>query len=315
MECSVEKKQGCLFGMALGDALGAPYEGGVLERLLWRIIRRNSKGEIRYTDDTQMSLDLFESLDICKKFSANDAARRFASGYHWSRGYGPGTGKVLKKIKNGMSWEKARFSAFPKGSWGNGGAMRAPIIASYYYSDKTVERVVSLAREQAAVTHAHKDAQDGAALVAAVVFYAFKMYPGVDKINILNNAIDVVNLDDRWISRYQIAIEWLNLEFNKSPEAKKVAAHLGNGVAAIDSCVTAIYIALRYLDGEFSELLEFSRECGGDVDTICSMAGAIFGAANGYSAFKNFENIPLENRNKILLLSSYQEAPSYKSTS
>jgi ADP-ribosylglycohydrolase len=48
--------------LALGDALGAAHEGGLLERLLWRVIGTTREGRIRWTDDTQMSLDVAESL-------------------------------------------------------------------------------------------------------------------------------------------------------------------------------------------------------------------------------------------------------------
>ena len=54
---SLDLFQGCLLGLSLGDALGAPYEGGVLERLLWRLIGKTSQGEMRWTDDTQMTID------------------------------------------------------------------------------------------------------------------------------------------------------------------------------------------------------------------------------------------------------------------
>ncbi len=297
-------RKGCLIGFVLGDVLGAPFEGGFVERLLWAVIGRRLNGEMRYTDDTQMSLDLLESLKSCNGFSASDVAVRFASGYHWSRGYGPGTSKVLRKIKKGMPWEEARFSAFSKGSWGNGGAMRAPVIAIYYCADETVERILLLSREQAAITHAHRDAQDGAALIAAVVFYVLKYFPVFGKLKILNMAINAVQMDELWRSRIEIALEWTGLQDNEHPKAKVVAQKLGNGTAAIDSCVTAIYIAFRCLDKEFSELLDFSRECGGDVDTICSMAGAIYGAANGYRPFEIYEDIAIENKDKILKLAA-----------
>jgi hypothetical protein len=58
MEVTADRFIGCLLGLATGDALGAPYEGGPLERLVWRLIGRTSDGCLRWTDDTQMALDL-----------------------------------------------------------------------------------------------------------------------------------------------------------------------------------------------------------------------------------------------------------------
>lgn len=57
---------GCLLGLALGDALGAPFEGGLLERLAWRFLGRTAAGHARWTDDTQMTKDWIRSTsNIC----------------------------------------------------------------------------------------------------------------------------------------------------------------------------------------------------------------------------------------------------------
>lgn len=90
---------GCLLGLALGDALGAPFEGGPIERAVWRIIGRTRDGRMRWTDDTQMSLDLAESLVANRALDLDDLAARFAKSYRWSRGYGPGAAKLLRRIE------------------------------------------------------------------------------------------------------------------------------------------------------------------------------------------------------------------------
>ena len=59
-----DRYAGCLTGLAMGDAMCAPYEGGIPERLLWKMIG-HTKGRRRYTDDTQMSMDLCRSLLAC----------------------------------------------------------------------------------------------------------------------------------------------------------------------------------------------------------------------------------------------------------
>lgn len=90
----VSRSVGCLVGLALGDAACAPFEGGVVERALWRLIGRTRDGKQRYTDDTQMSLDLAETLISGQgNLDQQALADAFASGYRWSRGYGPGAAK------------------------------------------------------------------------------------------------------------------------------------------------------------------------------------------------------------------------------
>jgi poly(ADP-ribose) glycohydrolase ARH3 len=128
---NIDTVQGAVLGLALGDALGAPFEGGMLERMVWTLIcktRRKDRGKTRWTDDTQMTMDVMASLIHCNKVNQDDLAQRFAESYRWSRGYGPGAAKVFKKIRRGTPWQTASRSVYGEGSFGNGGAMRAPTV-------------------------------------------------------------------------------------------------------------------------------------------------------------------------------------------
>ena len=87
----------CLLGLAYGDAICAAYEGGIIERLLWRLIGRTKANELRFTDDTQMSLDIAQSFITQGKLDQNKLAYAFAKSYQWSRGYGPSAAKILKE--------------------------------------------------------------------------------------------------------------------------------------------------------------------------------------------------------------------------
>jgi poly(ADP-ribose) glycohydrolase ARH3 len=53
--------------LATGDARRVPYEGGPLERVVWRLIGRTSDGCHRWIDDTQLAIDLAAALpDIAR---------------------------------------------------------------------------------------------------------------------------------------------------------------------------------------------------------------------------------------------------------
>ena len=110
----VEVFEGCLLSLALGDALGAPYEGGPIERLVWWFIGTTKQGESRWTDDTQMAVDIAESLISKGTLDPDDLAARFASSYRWSRGYGPAAGKLLKRIARGESLATGESVGLPR---------------------------------------------------------------------------------------------------------------------------------------------------------------------------------------------------------
>lgn len=272
----VNRYEGSLLGLALGDAMGAPYEGGALERLLWRLIGRTPDGAMRWTDDTAMSIDLAESLLACGGLDAGDAARCFAASYRWSRGYGPGAAKILKRIRGGMHWQQARCSVYREGSFGNGGAMRAAVIGLYFAGQPQELRAASdLA---ASITHAHPLAIEGARLIAVATAAALSSR---DPHEIFSCACAASGLP-QYQPRLALAADWLAPERAISPA--DVRKQLGNGIAALDSTVTALLVALRHLPRPFAELLDFVRRCAGDVDSIGAMAGAIWGAANGAEA-------------------------------
>jgi len=268
-----ERFEGCLLGLALGDALGAPHEGGVLERTLWRFIGTTSQGEMRWTDDTQMALDVAESLAEKGAVDADDLALRFAASYRWSRGYGPGMAKLLKRIGGGADWREANRAVFADGSFGNGGAMRAPSIG-LFYAQRPGE-VAAATRLSAVVTHAHPLGIEGAVLIATATSLALSVRSPLE---VLHGAAAHCALDP-FTARLTVAEQWLRA--GNAPGAAEVAKRLGHGIAASESCVTALYVALRFLARPFLEMQEFAIGIGGDVDTIGSMAGALWGAANG----------------------------------
>jgi poly(ADP-ribose) glycohydrolase ARH3 len=57
-----------------------------------------------------MTIDVIESLLACGRVDQDDLARRFAKSYRWSRGYGPGAAKVLRRIRRGQPWQEANSS-------------------------------------------------------------------------------------------------------------------------------------------------------------------------------------------------------------
>ena len=268
---------GSVVALALGDALGAPHEGGPLERTLWAFIGKRA-GKHRWTDDTQMTLDVMASLQAnAGNINQDDLAQRFAGSYRWSRGYGAGTSRILRGIRSGMSWQNARWQAYRNGSYGNGGAMRAPVVG-LFFADAGDTAISKAAAEVASVTHAHPLAQEGAALIALATALTF---------NDVNTELLLARLEQRaesteFKARLCKASDWIR--GSTKPDARSVAIGLGNSVAAAESCVTAIYTAMAFLENPYEDMLRFVVKIGGDVDTIAAMASAIWGAKQGLGA-------------------------------
>ena len=308
-----QRTTGSLLALALGDAMGAPYEGGWPERLLWRALGRTRQGLRRTTDDTQMNKDVAQSMLACYGLQPDDAAARFAASYRWSRGYGPGAARVLKHIAKGEPWQQARLRVYALGSWGNGGAMRAPVVALWVQSQLQGDCAlsVSLAREQASITHAHPLAQDGAALIAAAVHTAWEMQATSLPADLwFQKVVQHANVTNpnRWASRMAQAVHWLQPPA-AAPGPREVAAQLGNGISALDSCVTSLYLAARFIRSDFQQLLEFVQRMGGDADTIAAMAGSIYGATRGEASLPADVLATLEDRADLRQLALQLTSP------
>ncbi len=292
MKTTLDQYYGCMLGLAMGDALGAPHEGGFLEHCLWRAIGRTAAGEMRYTDDTQMTLDLAQSLLANPQLDQADLAQRFAQSYRWSRGYGPGAARVLKRIRRGQDWQSAARSVYPAGSFGNGAAMRAPVLALFFAHDEAA--LLASARASAEVTHGHPLGIAGAVLMALAAKSLLLGQTGEQVLAALKHSLNHSPPEPDFSSRLELAGRWLAQ--HATPTAREVARGLGNGMTAPTSCVTALYIALRFLDQDFAAMLRFVIACGGDVDTLGAMAGALWGVRNGA---QGLPQIKLEGRDLI----------------
>ncbi len=294
MSFSLQKFRGGLLGLALGDAMGAPLEGGPVERLVWRMLGLGQRGRLRWTDDTQMSLDLAQSLVTDRGLQLEALARRFAASYRWTRGYGPGAAKLLKRIRRGQPWQDANVAIYPDGSFGNGGAMRAPVIGLAYGRD--LERVPAAAADSARITHAHPLGIQGAVLIALATAHALRDTPSEQALDQLKSVCSQPALSER-LTQAQL---WLAEQ--AEPDPAEVARTLGHGIIAAESCVTAVYLAHRHMHAPFAALQAFVHACGGDVDTIGAMAGAIWGAARGAEHLDEATLAQLEDRARIAAL-------------
>jgi poly(ADP-ribose) glycohydrolase ARH3 len=293
---SRERFEGCLLGLALGDALGAPFEGGVTERILWRFIGKTRRGEIRWTDDTQMSIDVIESILAQGSIDADHLASRFAKSYRWNRGYGPAAAKLLRRIARGEDWRTANRRTYRSGSFGNGAAMRAPIVG--LYCSNRLSELVDMAQLSASVTHAHPVGIEGAVAVSYATALAVRDLSSRD----ILKEVAARCTSDSFTSRLSVAKLWIENGFD--PSVKEVVRHFGNGVAAAESCVTAIFLALRYREQSFENMQHVIATCRGDVDTIGAMAGAIWGAANGVEMLPAKSLARLEQRDRLMTLAA-----------
>jgi poly(ADP-ribose) glycohydrolase ARH3 len=99
-----ERFAGCLLGLAVGDALGAHFERQTCDsiarqyRTAASLIENPPPGELWYTDDTQMTIGIAETLVACGRIDEEKLCARFAANYLPQSGYGRGAKVVLQAM-------------------------------------------------------------------------------------------------------------------------------------------------------------------------------------------------------------------------
>ncbi len=295
----IDRARGALLGTALGDAVGAPFEGRrqveADEAEAWLA----SDEPLVWTDDTVMTLGLARSLVACHgRVDPQHLGDVFAADHRaepW-RGYGAGPPQVFAAAERGTPYRDAAAAMFGgSGSYGNGAAMRAAPVAVVGGDDLAV--VDDLARAQAQVTHAHPMGQDGAALLALAVaaLAGGRGDVATGPVTRLAEVVPFLQTD-----RLRTAVGWA-LDSGPSADATTVAHELGNGISAAEAVPAAIAAFLGAPDDPRAAVVR-AVTLGGDTDTIAAMAGAMAGAHRGAAALPEAALERLEGRAELVRL-------------
>lgn len=263
-----DKIRGCIFGGAIGDCLGNPYENQsnkiIINNLSWKL-----------SDDTQMTLATCEAISQNKSVDPGIIGNTFVQWYRQSKfsGLGASTYKALVELNHGGHWalvgRKGEMSA------GNGAAMRIAPLAFCLDPDKTADRVII--RDICRITHHNEEAYIGALAVMLAIRDGWKEH-WIGKQSLLPTIID--RLPDSSVRDRLIILTSLdsNLSF------QEISRRFGNSGYVVETVPLALYAANCVNKKGFQKILEELVGVGGDTDTIASIAGQIIGVAIGYNA-------------------------------
>ncbi|XP_061897678.1 ADP-ribosylhydrolase ARH3 [Entelurus aequoreus] len=309
---SLSRFRGALVAAVLGDCVGGEFEGAeevpmenVLQHTNSLDDETKGNGTLEYSDDTAMTRCVVQSLLTRSGFNEQDMARRFAKEYSLSpgRGYGSGVIQVLKKLASPQLtdvYQPAKDQFNGRGSFGNGGAMRAAPFALAFPDPADVKK---FARLGAMLTHSCSLGYNGAVLQALAVHLALQGALDLPQkfINTLITEMEEFECDEAARNDARILKEAekpfcdrlhrvRDLMDRNKVTIEEVISELGNGIAALQSVPTAIFCVLHCLQpreylpenyGGLERTIAYSLALGGDTDTIACMAGAIAGAHYG----------------------------------
>lgn len=266
----VEKFEGTIVGLAIGDALGMPAEGMSREEIkrLFGEIREflpSPYGDLKagqWTDDTEQTIALAESILETVYLDPQNFAERLKKWYlSGGRRIGPTTRIAVINLLRGAVWQESGVFSDTCGS-----AMRvAPIGLVYHFNLNLVERYAEIS---SMITHKGSAAIGGAVAVAIAI--SCKILDFSDE-EMLEEVVKRVEKHDQLLSeKISYAYEIRNKELDFAVEK------LGNSISALDAVPMGFYCVFSSAD--FEDAVLKSANCGGDTDSISAITGAIKGA-------------------------------------
>lgn len=287
-----------LLGTAVGDALGVPFETKLAnyeplvawdgKSFLGSEHHKLQPGQ--YSDDTQMSLMVAESLLENHGFNPDDLAERYVD---WiaskrARGYGKTTLLAVQNLINGKHWSE---SGIP-GSYGNGTAMRAAPFGVYFRND--MQSLIAIAKIDSAITHASEEAEAGAIAIAVSAAYAVNG----EKEGLLDELWQVLP-DSKVKSSVYSLDSLIDSPYITPEQALRVIGTKGDVRQTVPA---ALYCFLKF--DNYHEAVFASIKAGGDTDTTAAIVGALFGAKFGVQAINQDLVKAVEESDRLIELDS-----------
>ena len=308
---SVNKVKGCLFGMALGDALGADTEflnyTGIRERFPPNGSQELRGNPARVTDDTQMAIAVGDALlAVSPPYSPTaleaELKRTFIAWYDSpenDRAPGNTCMRSIRRLDNGQQWCDATAIS----SKGCGANMRVQPVGLLDVDDVTRAKI---AQFQAALTHGHPTGLASADITAFVIA---ELLNGCDPYSLPKRCRDYAESQQRvyhddWLGNLwqramimptaedYIACGWDEVlgVLDKLDEAVIQMDKLsdpclatGAGWIAEEAFATALFCFLMYPDDSIA-VIRRGAFSSGDSDSIACIAGAFAGVYNGFDA-------------------------------
>lgn len=318
-----DKVRGAIVGVAIGDALGMPVESlkpkTIKKYFKWVKTYRTPNKKTRnfhdlkrgqWTDDTQLTLAIGESIVDNKRIDYQDIADRHIKVFlNGRRGWGGATKNGIQRILSGASW----WDAGDPNAAGNGPPMKmAPIGVLYGLNLIDKFGMVTACTNISKMTHGDPRAIMGAVLQATLTRAALKW--GVSGLKSELRFISETAIDWEDSQKYpldeSLGVQMFNIIKVSDMSDDNIRKAFGVKPFVNESLPFTYAMVYKYIDDP-EKCLECIVNQGGDADTTGAMAGSLLGAAHGYFKFPPRWRKGLEERVRLVKLADDLLALSY----
>lgn len=266
-----ERFQGCLIGLAVGDALGAPVE--FLKRGEFEPVTDMQSGGAfnlpkgYWTDDTSLALCLAYSLLEKKGFDARDQLTKYLdwyeNGYMSSVGYCFDIGGTTRSALADFKKSPDLLQAFGQSEHcaGNGSIMRLAPVPMFYLNDRY--KAVDYAMQSSQTTHNVQTCMGGCALLSSVLWHLLTGHHRIESLICSREAVG--------------GIDFLKMSFGHFFD-KPRSEIKGNGYV-VDSLEAALWCFMH--TNSYADAVLEAVNLGDDSDTTAAITGQLAGAFYG----------------------------------
>jgi len=290
---SKNQKNGLIYGLCIGDALGSRYEfltSKESKKLLQDDLNKsnstlniygegffnNEPGQI--TDDAEMALSLLQSLVKKKTYSRNNVAKFYIK---WFKSNPVDIGQTIRKalstrkIAQGKNDMISNAKELNTSSMSNGTLMRISPLALLYPSIP-IKKVEEFCYKECELTHPSKIIAD------ATWIYLYCIILILDN-KTKNQIYESLLKEAKTPKVYTILLDSfkrpdpvvINDSIFDTTDSLKYQGYFG---IALQNCLYEFFNGTSY----YESLLSIIKR-GGDVDTNCAIAGSLLGAFYGYN--------------------------------
>jgi ADP-ribosyl-[dinitrogen reductase] hydrolase len=309
MQIPIEDKiRGCLWGIVVGDALGAPVEGYSAEKIAdihTRVTEYkqplghkwfNDQPLGFWTDDTHLSFAVVKALLEANDFDMDAIAKYHTLAMAESvEGWGYSTQESIRKLKDGAHWSESGITDNPNRGTGNGVPMKIAPIAIWDFmvgipntSDPSYKKIVQFSAMShytdmsayAAIAHTQAiqhclafqpEEFDENAFIDEIVDHAY-----------VEGFVEHAKLDPPLTKKEDSLRERFNLLFGFESDKKDRLFESASGCYVYHSLP---FTYAHFLKDQTIEGLYNVVNAGGDTDTNGSMFASMIGALHGKSIF------------------------------
>ena len=269
----LDRLRGIAVGAVVGDALGMPLEFHPA-RPIYELVTEMAAGPLpagSFTDDTEMSLALAESLLNHLPLDAGDLVQRFCDWYQSNPSdVGIHISQVLQQVIQGVPWQEASHSVqeMDPESAANGSLMRAWPLSIVHWRHPEV--LIEEARLQSEVTHTHPDCVSGCIFLNLLLAELVRQSDPMPSDGALRTAIATAANQAQFSEDFHLVIDLAAVR------SRERLANTGWVRHTLEASLWALLTTRS-----FEEALVQAVNLGNDADTTGAVTGAIAGALYG----------------------------------